>query len=440
MTYSVISTISPASSIHYTLKCNFTSTSTKNLIISKTHTLEIFSLTEFEILQSFKLNLYGRISNLLSYRPKGLDLDQLITLTEKNQLLSLQFNPETNQVITVSKLNLNNPFGKLNSNKSFLVISQEFRVLITSVYQGELGVIWFDGGGASNGSNNGGMGKFKNSTSKPSTSNNDSSNAQGTLPPGSITHRQRITLDQFEIHSLTILNNTKHPTIAVLYSDYSTKKYLKFYQLTKLSSKLTEVYGDREVSEDTRELIALPNGGLILVGSDSLIAYNANCSKEDQLKLNLAEPRIFTTFEIIDNLRILITDALGKLYLIKLMPTSSYSSQGYYKSVDLHLIGHTTISSSLTYLGNRFLFVGSNAGNSEVWKLPYKTERFTIYQSLDGLGPVTDLKYLKLNANNTSVLNEDFESNEPASLICTSGIGNNGTIRQLSTGLVGKNP
>jgi DNA damage-binding protein 1 len=342
----------------------------------------------------------------------------------------LQFNTETNQVITVSKLNLNNPYGKLNSNKSFFVVSQEFRVLITSVYQGELGVIWFDGGGNSNGNG----GKLKSSMSKPSTSNSDSSSSQGTLPPGSITHRQRITVDQFEIHSLTILNNTKYPTIAILYSDYSAKKYLKFYQLTKLSSKLTEVYGDREVSEDTKELIALQNGGLILVGSDGLIVYNANCSKEDQLKLNLAEPRTFTAFEIIDNLRILITDVLGKLYLIKLTPTSSYSSQGYYKSVDLHLIGHTTMSSSLTYLGNRFIFVGSNAGNSEVWKLPYKNEGFTLYQSLDGLGPVTDLKYLKLNTNNSSALNEDSDSSEPASLICTSGIGNNGTIRQLSTG------
>jgi hypothetical protein len=80
MTYSVISTISAPSSINNTIKCNFTSTLKENLIISKINTLEIFTLTEIEILPNFKINLFGRISNLLSYRPKVISNLLLINL------------------------------------------------------------------------------------------------------------------------------------------------------------------------------------------------------------------------------------------------------------------------------------------------------------------------------------------------------------------------
>lgn len=297
--------------------------------------------------------IYGRIATMKLFRPKSSQQDFLLVTTEKFQMFILSFDSETQEILTRATSNLYDRIGRPTENGPITIIDPLCRAMVFLLYEGSIRVAMYD-------------------SSKQE-----------------ITREMfNLRLEELNVIDMVFLDNTSIPTIAILYEDSKGSRHIKSYQIGLKERELLDgPFQQSNIDQSSSMLISVPKsmGGGVIILSEHSITYHDAISKFKSIQLpeNIV-PVNFKCYSILDEngSRYLLGDAQGNLYLLKI------------NDLDIIQLGHTSIPSSICYLDNRFLFIGSHYGDSQLLKL---TDQFNIGEeyleviaTYTNLAPITD--------------------------------------------------
>lgn len=122
---------------------NFTSPTDLNLIIAKTTRFEIYLVTPEGLRPVKEVNVYGRITIMKLYRPKGENQDRLFILTFRNQICILECvkDGDNFEIITKTHGDVADSVNRPSETGSIGIIDPECRIIGLRIYDGLFKII-----------------------------------------------------------------------------------------------------------------------------------------------------------------------------------------------------------------------------------------------------------------------------------------------------------
>ena len=146
------------------------------------------------------------------------------------------------------------------------------------------------------------------------------------------------------------------------------------------------------------------------------------------LSVPLEEATQFVAWAQIDRQRWLIADDSGNLYMFLLILENGEDVTGW----KLDAIGRTSRASVLVYLGDRYLFVGSHQGDSQLVRVQEK--EFEVVQIISNIAPILDFTIMDMgNRTGEGQINE--YSSGQARIVTGSGAFQDGSLRSVRSGV-----
>ena len=168
-------------------------------------------------------------------------------------------------------------------------------------------------------------------------------------------------------------------------------------------------------------------GGLCIFFSNCLKYYEIGARIIERDTKNFSD-RKFISYTEIDKSRYLLGDDMGNLFILGFKPKSnniniynnpgSSNTNGFEYNLIFQFLGEVSIPSSISFLDNNYIFIGSEQGNSQLIKIlsvPKNDKNLPfveVIEEYDNLAPISD--FLVINSNNE-------ESNTEILCICGSG-------------------
>jgi len=380
----------------------FTGPNELNLIISKVSRLEIYLLTEKGLQLLLDVGIYGRISHLELYRPPNSKQDWLLVLVEKYKFCILSFDVNEQKIVTEANGDIADRIGRPRDMGQIAAIDPNRRMIGMHFYDGLYKVIPMD----------------------PQT--------------GGIFDAFNLRLVDAQIIDIKFLSGCPQPTIAVLHSDPQRAKHLKTYVIS-ISEKTMRLgpYAQTNIDSTSSILIAppAPLGGVLVV-SDQTITYH-HCQSKDPAPSSIPiKATIITAYGRIDQngSRYLLGDCNGILYLLILSHQESKL-----KEIKFEYLGETSRASTISYLDNGFVFIGSMLGDSQLIKLSQEKVKFSsgdvtmtskeqesfiqVIERYSNLGPILDLCVV------------DLDRQGQGQIVTCSGAFKDSTIRVVRNGI-----
>ncbi|KAL8690777.1 MAG: hypothetical protein Q9218_003851 [Villophora microphyllina] len=225
------------------------------------------------------------------------------------------------------------------------------------------------------------------------------------------------------------------PRLAILYEDNHQRICLSLKSLDYTaggsgdpgSASLDDVTARDDLEPGASHLIPVPAPAFgLLVLSESSITYFDDINGEALIE-PLKEPAIFVTWTAIDVQRWLLADDYGRLYFLMLILENDEV-----KGWKLDLLGITSRASTLVYLENGLVFVGSHQGDSQLVKIQEDGVQFV--QSLANVAPILDFTIMDMgNRSGESHANE--YSSGQARIVTGSGAFQDGSLRSIRSGV-----
>ncbi|KAH6685866.1 mono-functional DNA-alkylating methyl methanesulfonate N-term-domain-containing protein [Plectosphaerella plurivora] len=264
----------------------------------------------------------------------------------------------------------------------------------------------------------------------------------------------QVRLKELFIKSSTfVATETGHPTIAFLYQTSLDKEdaILAVYRLMKddkdtETSKFEEK--DREMTLPipdpyARILIPVPRveptvkryhkrdttgslaqlGGLLVVG-ETLIVYVDTLTKT-QVTQTLDEPKVWVAWAEYDPTHYLLADDYGFMYLLTI-EVDDVTVLG----MSLARLGKTSRASSLVYMFNNMVFLGSHHGDSQLFAIDLDSRRIQLIQTVPNIAPILDFTIMDLGSQGNSQANHAFSSGQ-ARIVAGCGVHHNGSLRSI---------
>ncbi|KAL7628990.1 hypothetical protein AAE478_000508 [Parahypoxylon ruwenzoriense] len=251
---------------------------------------------------------------------------------------------------------------------------------------------------------------------------------------------------------------TGHPKIAFLYQTRTDTpdSHLVTYRLTA-DDKNTEVsrfeardQADRIEIQDPGAAMLIPVGrgeedqkryiirnastaraqlgGLIVVGETRLLYYDDAAKKT--VETGLQESSIFVTWAEYDVSHYFIGDDYGIMWLLEILLDGAVVT-----SLQMTKIGVTSRASSIVYMGNNVLFVGSHYGDSQVFCFDPTMKSLRLIQTLDSIAPILDLNVMDMgNREGEGQTTNEYSSGQ-ARIVTGSGVYKDGSLRTVRSGV-----
>ncbi|GAX83262.1 hypothetical protein CEUSTIGMA_g10688.t1 [Chlamydomonas eustigma] len=388
--FNYVVTAYKASSVIKSVVGSFTSPTDVNLIIAKSTKVEVHKLTLAGLQLVMELPIYGRISAVELFRPKGKYQDNLFILVEKYKVCVLEFDPHTKSVVTRAHGDVRDNIGSPSENGQLAALDPEGRAIAMHLYCGLIKVIPL-----------GDRGRLL-----------DAFNAR---------------IEELNIIDMIFLTGQERPTIAVLYEDLKKARHMKTYVMADAEKDLTEgPWSHQNLDPGSGMLLAVPQplGGVIVVG-ESLVSYLSFGSQT--LRAAPIKPTSITAVGRIDadGSRYLLSDYLGNLYLM-VLAHDRVTALG----IKIEILGQTCIARSLSYLDDGVVFVGSRTGDSQLIKLHAKfvpgsdpPSSVEVLDSYTNLGPIVDFCVV------------DPEGQGQGQVVTCSGVMGDGSLRVVRNGI-----
>jgi len=415
----VVSAQKPTNVTHV-LKGHFISETELNLIICKSTRLEFHTLTEDGLVAQFDLGIYGRVATCKLYKPSGEPRELLFVVTERRQYFVLGYDPKKQSIKTRAKGQIQSRINRPNENGQIGIIDPDGRVIGLNLFQGQFDVIPMDS-----------KGQLKDSFN--------------------------IRLEEINVIDIQFLYGYDTPVICVLYEDNRknrSTRHIKTYSISLKNMEFTEgPWSQPNVDLDTNMIIPVPEpiGGVLIMGLETIAYRNGRASGRGQVGTTIAIPikcgliRAYAPIDA-DGLRWLLCDEWGGLHVLALQvdktpmdpstdgtgakvssaikagvtgvtgSSSSSSSSSSLSSavptmqrhqvtvVDLSMefLGETSIASSIAYLDNGYVFIGSSFGDSQLIHLSVERDPTTksyveVVQTCPNLGPIVDFCVVDLD-------------------------------------------
>ena len=289
--------------------------------------------------------------------------------------------------------------------------------------------------------------------------------------------------DVTRLLDMSFLHGCPRPTLVLLHEDDMGQRHLKTITVDARdrefsigpwgsgSSSGSSGGGVPEQHESAHTLIPISTGGVVVIGT-SVISYFGGSDRTSQ-HVTMEGMSIITHTRVDDTatekssvnggtIRYLLGNELGALYALALCrdttqsiftgtsipapSSSSSSSRGIHSahpitSITLDYVGHTTVASTLTFMGENLLYAGSCYGDSQLVQLrdsPVMTS--TSVSSTSGIDKVLP-SYVEILENHTNVgpiLDMSVVASERQGqdvLVTCSGSYGKGSLRVIRSGI-----
>jgi DNA damage-binding protein 1 len=137
-TYVVSSQKSTA--VHHAVTCNFTAPEDTNVVIIKGNKIEVFGLFSDCLSLKVQTFVHGKITALLTYRPRSSKTDVLFILTENKSFCVLGYDSSVEVMITLAKGNVKDRVGHDVESGQRALLDPNQRMIGMVLYDGLLKV------------------------------------------------------------------------------------------------------------------------------------------------------------------------------------------------------------------------------------------------------------------------------------------------------------
>ncbi|KAI5604929.1 hypothetical protein BDE02_01G318600 [Populus trichocarpa] len=343
---------------------NFTSSQELNLIIAKCTRIEINLLTPQGLQPMLDVPIYGRIATLELFRPHGEAQDFLFIATERYKFCVLQWDAETSELITRAMGDVSDRIGRPTDNGQ---------------------VIPFDN-------------------------------------KGQLKEAFNIRLEELQVLDIKFLHGCSKPTIVVLYQDNKDARHVKTYEVALKDKDFIEgPWSQNNLDNGADLLIPVPPPfcGVLIIGEETIVYCSANVFRAIPIR-----PSITKAYGRVDadGSRYLLGDHAGLLHLLVITHEKEKVT-----GLKIELLGETSIASTISYLDNAFVFIGSSYGDSQLVKLNLHPDaKGTYVEVLDryvNLGPIVDFCVV------------DLERQGQGQVVTCSGAYKDGSLRIVRNGI-----
>ncbi|KAL8139852.1 hypothetical protein V2J09_005873 [Rumex salicifolius] len=364
---------------------NFTSPQELNLIIAKCTRIEIHLLTPQGIQPMLDVPIYGRIATLELYRPHGEAQDFLFIATERYKFCVLQWDPETSELVTRAMGDVSDRIGRPTDNGQIGIIDPDCRLIGLHLYDGLFKVIPFDN-------------------------------------KGQLKEAFNIRLEELQVLDIKFLYGCSRPTIVVLYQDNKDARHVKTYEVSLKEKDFVEgPWSQNNLDNGADLLIPVPPPlcGVIIVGEETIVYCSATAFKAIPIRPSIT--RAYGRVDA-DGSRYLLGDHAGLLHLLVITHEKEKVT-----GLKIELLGETSIASTISYLDNAFVYVGSSYGDSQLVKLNVQPDAKGSYvevlEKYVNLGPIVDFCVV------------DLERQGQGQVVTCSGAYKDGSLRVVRNGI-----
>uniref|UniRef100_A0A7S0WJG8 DNA damage-binding protein 1 n=1 Tax=Chlamydomonas leiostraca TaxID=1034604 RepID=A0A7S0WJG8_9CHLO len=372
---------------------NFTSPNDVNLIVAKCTRLEVHTSTATGLQGVLDVPLYGRISGIELFRPKGRDTDLLFVLLERLKFCVLEYDQASGELVSKAGGDVRDAVGRPVDAGHLVAVDPQCRLIALHLYDGMLKVLPLDPGS------------------------------------GRVSEAFNVRLEELNVVALAALAGCERPTLAVLYEDARHARHLKAYAVSVRDKDLVEVatISAQNLDPGAGLLVPLPAplGGVVVLG-ESVISYIG--ASQAPRSVPTPRPTIMKAAGRIDadGSRHLLSDHQGLLYLLVLAHDGKHVA-----GLKLEVVGRTSSASSLCYLDAGVVYVGSRQGDSHLIRLHASPPNpavdphsyVEILESYPNLGPIVDFCVV------------DLDRQGQGQVVAASGALSDGAVRVIRNGI-----
>ncbi|KAK9227132.1 hypothetical protein WN943_012181 [Citrus x changshan-huyou] len=384
---------------------NFTSPQELNLIIAKCTRIEIHLLTPqglqntdalyartrfvdimcFLVQPMLDVPIYGRIATLELFRPHGEAQDFLFIATERYKFCVLQWDAESSELITRAMGDVSDRIGRPTDNGQIGIIDPDCRLIGLHLYDGLFKVIPFDN-------------------------------------KGQLKEAFNIRLEELQVLDIKFLYGCAKPTIVVLYQDNKDARHVKTYEVALKDKDFVEgPWSQNNLDNGADLLIPVPPPlcGVLIIGEETIVYCSANAFKAIPIR-----PSITKAYGRVDadGSRYLLGDHAGLLHLLVITHEKEKVT-----GLKIELLGETSIASTISYLDNAVVYIGSSYGDSQLIKLNLQPDAKGSYvevlERYVNLGPIVDFCVV------------DLERQGQGQVVTCSGAYKDGSLRIVRNGI-----
>lgn len=233
-----------------------------------------------------------------------------------------------------------------------------------------------------------------------------------------------IRLEELEVLDIKFLAGFPKPTIAVLHQDQRYSRHIKTYAINVRDKEFAVgPWVQSNVEHNASELIPVPEpfGGVLILGHQTICYHSGNTF----LSIPIQNTRMCAYGWVdSDGSRLLVSDHFGGLHVVILTPGTARS---VVQTAHIEALGQTSCASSISYLDNGVVFIGSAFGDSQLIKLnPEKDAQGTyveILDTFDNLGPIMDMCVA------------DMDRQGQGQAVTCSGCNKDGSLRIIRNGI-----
>ncbi|KAK1280307.1 DNA damage-binding protein 1 [Acorus gramineus] len=384
-TWNYVVTAHKPTAVSHSCVGNFTSPHELNLIIAKCTRIEIHLLTPQGLQPMLDVPIYGRIATLELFRPHGETQDFLFIATERYKFCVLQWDVETSELVTRAMGDVSDRIGRPTDNGQIGIIDPDCRLIGLHLYDGLFKVIPFDN-------------------------------------KGQLKEAFNIRLEELQVLDIKFLYGCSKPTIVVLYQDNKDARHVKTYEVVLKEKDFIEGPWSQNNLDNGASLlipVPMPLGGVIIIGEETIVYCSATAFKAIPIKPSLM--RAYGRVDA-DGSRYLLGDNSGCLNLLVITHERERVT-----GLKMEFLGETSAASTISYLDNAFVYVGSNYGDSQLVKLNLQPDAKGSYvevlESYVNLGPIVDFCVV------------DLERQGQGQVVTCSGAFKDGSLRIVRNGI-----
>ncbi|EEC79792.1 hypothetical protein OsI_21216 [Oryza sativa Indica Group] len=365
---------------------NFTGPNQLNLIVAKCTRIEIHLLTPQGLQPMIDVPIYGRIATLELFRPHNETQDFLFIATERYKFCVLQWDGEKSELLTRAMGDVSDRIGRPTDNGQIGIIDPDCRLIGLHLYDGLFKVIPFDN-------------------------------------KGQLKEAFNIRLEELQVLDIKFLYGCVKPTIVVLYQDNKDARHVKTYEVALKDKDFVEgPWSQNNLDNGAGLLIPVPAplGGVIIIGEETIVYCNAN-STFRAIPIKQSIIRAYGRVDP-DGSRYLLGDNAGILHLLVLTHERERVT-----GLKIEYLGETSIASSISYLDNGVVYVGSRFGDSQLVKLNLQADPNGSYvevlERYVNLGPIVDFCVV------------DLDRQGQGQVVTCSGAFKDGSLRVVRNGI-----
>ena len=223
-----------------------------------------------------------------------------------------------------------------------------------------------------------------------------------------------------------LLHCTTRPTVCTLYEDSHGNRFISTHVIDMKEKDIIDgPWKFRNVELSSRIMIACPApiGGVILIGDTRVTYFNYVDGKIITEVASVPAAQI-VSYGILDpnGTRYLLGDIKGSLYVLVL----AIDNNNIVTNVVIDYVGLTNIASSINYLDNGVVYVGSMHGDSQIIKLASTDASgncVRVLESCTNIGPILDM----------ALVQSDKQGYQQ--IVTCSGALANGSLRIIRSGI-----